>query len=446
MIENLRQARASVGRPCRVLMDLAGPKLRTGLIEPGPAALKLRPSRDALGKVRGPARVWLTSPGRPAAPPSPADGVLHVDEEWLAQLDLPGTIRFRDTRGRRRELSVVHRDLRGVWCELDRTAYLANGIELQAVPAGGDEAPATTTVSGIPSASGAIRVFPADLLLLTRDPLPGRPASFDSAGRLLSPARVSCTLPEVFADVRVGQRVCLDDGRIVGVAEAVTPEEIRVRVQRTPSRGARLMGDKGINFPDSDLRLPALTEKDLQDLEFVVRHADIVGLSFANHESDVVALIEQFRRFGGSHPAILLKIETRRGFERLPAMLLTAMRTHSVGVMIARGDLAVECGYERLAEAQEEILWICEAAHCPAVWATQVLETLAKEGIPSRAEISDAAMGHRAECIMLNKGPHIQEAVRVLDDILRRMDSHQSKKRAMLRALRLATEFDGPAG
>ena len=106
--------------------------------------------------------------------------------------------------------------------------------------------------------------------------------------------------------------------------------------------------------------------------------------------------------------------------------------------MIARGDLAIECGYERLAEVQEEILWICEAAHVPVIWATQVLENLAKSGQPSRAEITDAAMGERAECVMLNKGPHILEAVDVLDDILRRMQAHQTKKQAMLRELRLA--------
>jgi pyruvate kinase len=141
---------------------------------------------------------------------------------------------------------------------------------------------------------------------------------------------------------------------------------------------------------------------------------------------------------GNRHPAIVLKIETRRGFENLPAMLLTAMRSPVCGVMIARGDLAVECGFERMAEVQEEILWISEAAHVPVIWATQVLETLAREGMPSRAEITDAAMGHRAECVMLNKGPHVLSAVRVLDDILKRMQTHQSKKRSMLRELRLA--------
>jgi len=103
--------------------------------------------------------------------------------------------------------------------------------------------------------------------------------------------------------------------------------------------------------------------------------------------------------------------------------------------MIARGDLLVEIGYERLAEVQEEILWLCEAAHVPVVWATQVLEGLAQKGLPSRAEITDAAMGGRAECVMLNKGPHIVEAVRVLDSILQRMQAHQSKKSSRLRRL-----------
>jgi pyruvate kinase len=95
---------------------------------------------------------------------------------------------------------------------------------------------------------------------------------------------------------------------------------------------------------------------------------------------------------------------------------------------------------------QEELLWACEAAHMPVVWATQVLETLAKTGQPSRAEITDAAMGGRAECVMLNKGPYVHEAVRLLDDILRRMQAHQSKKRSLLRALHFLPGEEPPAG
>jgi pyruvate kinase len=184
-----------------------------------------------------------------------------------------------------------------------------------------------------------------------------------------------------------------------------------------------------------------LTPKDREDLRFIDGRADMVGYSFVRTESDVQALQSHLATVGGHKLGIVLKIETRGAFEQLPALLLAAMRSPSAGVMIARGDLAVECGYERLAEVQEEILWMAEASHTPVIWATQVLENLAKEGIPSRAEITDAAMSERAECVMLNKGPYVVEAVRVLDDILTRMQTHQRKKSPMMRELGLADRF-----
>ena len=134
----------------------------------------------------------------------------------------------------------------------------------------------------------------------------------------------------------------------------------------------------------------------------------------------------------------MIKIETKSGFRNLPGLLLTAMRSYPAAIMIARGDLAVECGWERLAELQEEILWFCEAAQMPVMWATQVLEQQTKKGLASRAEISDAAMAQRADCVMLNKGPHILAAIRMLDNILRRMQKHQFKKTARMRKLRVA--------
>jgi pyruvate kinase len=242
----------------------------------------------------------------------------------------------------------------------------------------------------------------------------------------------------VFEDVKAGEPIWFDDGRIGGIVEVVEPQQARVRVTRTSPGGARLRADKGINLPESQLQLSALTPKDLEDLSFIAQHAAVVELSFANSAQDVEMLQRTVASLGGRPPAVVLKVETRLGFENLPEILFRAMRSPCCGVMIARGDLAVECGFERMAEVQEEILWICEAAHVPVIWATQLLETLAKEGMPSRAEITDAAMGHRAECVMLNKGPHMVSAVRALDDILRRMQAHQAKKRTMLRELRFA--------
>jgi pyruvate kinase len=289
-----------------------------------------------------------------------------------------------------------------------------------------------------PPARCSIRLAPNDTLLLTREPTNGRPAAYDESGRLLSPATLSCSLPEVFGDVRPGHRIWFDDGRIGGVVEEAQPDALRIRITVAEQNGSRLGADKGINLPDSTLSLPALTAEDLKNLPFVAEHADLVGLSFVKRPEDVRELQRRIGALGATHLGIILKIETRSGFEQLPNLLLTAMEGRRVGVMIARGDLAVECGYERLAEVQEEILWLSEAAHAPVIWATQVLETLAKTGAPSRAEITDAAMGERAECVMLNKGPHLLDAVRVLDDILQRMEAHQRKKSPRLRPLRLS--------
>jgi pyruvate kinase len=166
------------------------------------------------------------------------------------------------------------------------------------------------------------------------------------------------------------------------------------------------------------------------------KHGDSIAISFARSREDVETLLTHLKKIKSRRIGIVLKIETREGFENLPSMLLAAMQwTNAVGVMIARGDLAVECGYERLAEIQEEILWVCEADHAPVIWATEVLESLAKTGTPSRAEITDAAMSVRAECVMLNKGPYMVRAVRTLNGILRRMEAHQRKKTPMLRRL-----------
>ncbi|WP_323843985.1 pyruvate kinase [Microbulbifer magnicolonia] len=441
MIEHLRRAERALGRSCRVVMDLGGPKLRTGPLEPGPAVVRVRPRRDSFGRVSAPARVWLTAEGAAQAPPSPADACLPVPSQWLGRLRAGDRVELIDARGSRRSFAIADVTDRGCWAEAAKTTYIVPGTTLRRAR-DGDETQAR--VGDIPPGDNAILLRQGDPLILTRDTEPGRPAAADSAGEILTPATIGCTIPAVFDDVRSGDSIWFDDGKIGGVVERLETSRVFVRIRHAGPRGAKLRADKGINLPDSPLRLAALTGKDLEDLAFVARHADVVQLSFANSAADVESLQQHLARLGGRHPAIVLKIETRRGFECLPDMLLAAMRTPCCGVMIARGDLAVECGFERLAEVQEEILWICEAAHVPVIWATQVLESLARRGMPSRAEITDAAMGHRAECVMLNKGPHMLSALRLLDDILRRMQAHQAKKQAMLRELRLAHRL--PAG
>lgn len=248
-------------------------------------------------------------------------------------------------------------------------------------------------------------------------------------------------MPQMLDHAKPGEPVWFDDGKIGGVIRSVHSDSVSIEITQARPEGEKLGAEKGINLPETRIDIAALTSDDLEALKFIVQHADLVGYSFVRTESDVRQLLERLEELRGQHLGLVLKIETRKAFDNLPKLILAAMRTRSIGIMIARGDLAVECGYQRLAEVQEEVLWICEAAHVPVIWATQVLESLAKKGMPSRSEITDAAMGERAECVMLNKGPYAVAAVRALADILKRMQAHQEKKRSMLRQLRLAASF-----
>ena len=282
-----------------------------------------------------------------------------------------------------------------------------------------------------------IRLTPGDRLEIVAEQIEGRAAQRGPDGTLHTPAQISCTLPEVIADLRRGERFYLDDGACAGTVREADPR--RALIEVTATQGTfKLKPAKGMNFPDSDLRLPSLTDKDRRDLDAIVGVADIVGLSFVRRPSDVDALIDALEA-SNAKPGMVLKIETVQGFERLPGVLLHALRRPPVGIMVARGDMGVELGFDRLAEAQEEVLWMSEAAHVPTIWATQVLESLTKTGQPSRAEVTDAAMAGRAECVMLNRGAYVEDSVRFLSNILERMEAHQTKKLSWMRKLGIST-------
>src|SRR5450759_4307489 len=439
MIEQINLARRETGRHCRILMDLGGPKLRTGEIAQGPAVLKWKPQRDMYGNVVAPARIWLHPEGDASPSPAPADACLPGYGDWLAKVASSDIIELNDARGLLRTLQVVDQVGAGFWAESNQTTYVTPGIELKLlrVPISGHPRRVghTGMVGALPPLPESIRLHIGDSLIITREPLPGKPAQSDASGRLLRAASIACSLSEVFRTVQPGERILIDDGRIGGVIRSVSKNKMVVEIMQASEGGEKLLAIKGINLPDSRLELDGLTAQDIEHLEFIVQHADMVGLSFVRNPADIELLQKHLQRLDAGKLGIVLKIETRAAFENLPELLFTLLHSPTVGVMIARGDLAVECGYERLAELQEEILWLAEAAHLPVIWATQVLEGLSKSGKPSRAEITDAAMGVRAECVMLNKGAHIIEAIQTLDDILHRMQSHQQKKSSLLRRL-----------
>ncbi|MBX2946831.1 MAG: pyruvate kinase [Cyclobacteriaceae bacterium] len=248
---------------------------------------------------------------------------------------------------------------------------------------------------------------------------------------------------EIVSMIKPGEHVFIDDGKFEAKVLKAGAGKAIIQIVRISTKKPFLRLDKGINLPDSELSIDSLTASDLSCIPFICKHADMVGYSFVGTPYDLERLRNELRKHGSENklPAIILKIERLLAIQNLPGLLLTGMRDESMGVMIARGDLAVEIGFERLSEIQEEILWICEAAHAPVIWATQVLESLNKTGFATRSEMTDAAMGVMAECVMLNKGTHMVKTIQVLDNILKRQIGHVDKKRYIMRPLGIAKNF-----
>ncbi|MEM6764783.1 MAG: pyruvate kinase [Bacteroidota bacterium] len=426
MVAHIRKAEEEVGVQVKIAMDLAGPKLRTGPLPAGPKVKKIRPIKNAKGEVVEPA---LFTVGL-----AEEEGI-DIPVESLADTIQPGdTIRLRDARQKKRKLRVLKVLAGKLLVKGNKTTIFESGGLLSFMRK--DALLAESRVGELPPIPGFLSLKKGELLRLQLEEKEGKNAAMKEG--ILTPASISCAIPELYTSAKKGERVLLDDGTIEGIIEETGNDELLIRLTHTKPQGNKLKADKGINLPDTDLKLRGLTDKDKKDLHFVAHKADIINMSFVNEPQDVEDLLVELDKHGKRNElGIVLKIETRKGYENLPAIILTAMKTYSLGVMIARGDLAVECGWVQLAEVQEEILRICEAAHVPIIWATQVLEGLAKTGLPSRAEITDAAMSQRAECVMLNKGPYIVETIKTLDLILRNMQDIHMKKAPMLAGLEM---------
>jgi pyruvate kinase len=358
---------------------------------------------------------------------------IPVPPEWLAALRTGDTIEFTDAGGRQRLLDIVPRGAAGVHAYCDRSLYLSQGLPLVWKREG------TVLERG---AVGSLPKTPQELWFEAGDAflLNASGESEDANTPVLAFADGA-----ILAQVREGERVILDDGKLTAVVESVGPEGLLCRVQRVVKSPLRLRSGKGISFPDSDLMLGEVTPQDEVALAFALEHADGVAISFVSTPQDVALVGSRARRSGRSGFGMILKLETQAALRNLPAILFEALKYDPVGLMIARGDLAVELSFERLAELQEELLWFGEACHLPVIWATEVLDSVAHHGLPTRAEVTDAAMSMRAECVMLNKGPFIADATRMLADIIEKMETHQYKKRSLYRKLSVAGD-EGMSG
>jgi pyruvate kinase len=422
IVRVIRERAAARGRPIRVFVDLPGPKLRGDIRRREPTVLHFPRIKDSHGRTVEPISVGLVAHYDGGAQ-------IPVPARWLEGLRSGDAIRFKDAGGRARELRIRRVTRGGIRAECLQSLYVTAGLRLGWYRRG--KLRGRGVVGPLPAQARDLFLSPGDVVLLNAD------------GQCTDPNAnvLACPEPTVLERVRSGERVIMDDGKLEALVESIGPDGLRCRIRHSLKTPTRLRSGKGIAFPDSDLSHNALGPHDEIALAFALEHADGIEASFVNDAQDVTLLTERLRAAGKPHFGLVLKLETRQAMRSLPDILFEALRYHPVGLMIARGDLAVEMSFERLAEMQEEVLWFGEACHLPVIWATQVLDTLAHTGVPTRAEVTDAAMSMRAECVMLNKGPHLAASVRMLANIIGRMEAHQYKKRALYRPLQMALDL-----
>jgi len=431
--ERLIQRGKGVGRRCRIMMDLAGPKIRTGPMEIEVRPLKISVPKDSQGKAIRFVEGFLDSEADQTecvsnligVPPSFVISIPKKQSAGLTTLKLGEKISFKDSRDRFRTMIVLEIiSPTRIRVGLERTVYLKEGLELH-----GDLSGSSFTVGPIKPQPIELQVKAGDVLRLYKNNgILGHKVTVDK------PAGIGCTLPEVLQRVQPGHRVFIDDGKIGAIVLSSSNEDyIELEITSPVDGTSKIRPEKGLNLPDSALNIPSVTSEDINNLDFVAKHATAVALSFVHRPEDLYDLRDALDKIGHPDIGIVAKIETADAIHNLAHILVAGLELPKFGILIARGDLAVEVGFENLALVQEDILCLCEAAHIPVILATQVLETLAKSGLPTRAEITDAAMGQRAECVMLNKGTHILEAVKTLSGLLSAEERHYIKKRHVFR-------------
>ena len=390
MARNVRDAAARAGRDVRLAFDLAGQKLRVGALAPGPEVLRVRPQRDRLGRTVAPASVIFSADASTAALVREVC-VVPIDADVVAAAQEGDTLLLTDARDKKRRFTVVRTAPRLFEATVGQSVYFTSF--LTAHLHSGGRVVLSGRIGAVPPSEAAIELKAGDCLELRAGNEPGRNAIYNR-GELVARPYVSVEAGDVIDRLEPGHRVLFDDGQIRGVVTDVNSNRALVAIEHP--KAARLRAEKGVNFPDTELGISCLTDADLEALDAVVPIADLIALSFVSSPQDLDRLFSELDRRGApERVGVVLKIERKAGFVALPDLLLRALRRPPVAVMVARGDLAVEVGFDRLAEVQEEILWLCEAAHVPVIWATQVLESLAKHGAPSRAEVTDAR-GRRA--------------------------------------------------
>ncbi len=262
-----------------------------------------------------------------------------------------------------------------------------------------------------PIESGMILLEAGQELVIQREPVVGRSD------------RISTTLPELVDEIQPGQRILMDDGRIrLEVIDINGPESFRCRVVG----GGTLSSGKGVNLPQTELTLSALTEKDRRDVKWIAQQDfDFVAISFVRTAEDVNTL-RRLLEEAGCEAHIVAKIEKPQAVNQIDSIIAAAD-----AIMVARGDLGVEMDLAAVPICQKKIARLCQATSKPCIIATQMLESMINSAMPTRAEVSDVANAvfDSADAVMLSGetavGKYPVQTVATMNDIVAEVQSYQ---------------------
>ncbi|HLM77741.1 MAG TPA: pyruvate kinase [Rubrobacteraceae bacterium] len=230
--------------------------------------------------------------------------------------------------------------------------------------------------------------------------------------------RLSTSYERITQDLEPGDRILMDDGLLQLKVEEVENDEVTCEVVT----GGPISSHKGMNFPDSSLSIEGLTSKDLDDLRFGIEELkpDWIAASFVRSEDEVEEIKERIREFGGDKIPLICKIEKHEAIDNIESILRA-----SDGIMVARGDLALELSAEQVPVEQKRIIARCRRLGKPVVVATQMLDSMIRNPTPTRAEVSDVANAifDRTDAVMLSGetavGRYPLESVQEMDRICR---------------------------
>ncbi len=411
----------------KIFVDLAGPKIRTGKIRKVELPIEV-------GSNKGRKEVHIVASETMLSRPETIDAKtfktvparIVIDKEFFKKIKEGGRVKVIDANGKKVLITITVYSETYAKGLIEKKAYLDHSAKLLRK---GNQC----SVLNVETQTEPIRLFKDDLLVITECDILGRAAAEDKYGNVLEPASITTGFRGIIPRVKVGEKVFVDDGKIGLEVIAKGDDAITCRVTHAKDKGTLLKEEKGINFPDTFIKTAALTESDRANALAVIDFADHLSISFCQNAEDVRDLQDLLTLNGRSDIGIIAKIETKKAISKMPEILEQLLAWEKSGVMIARGDLAIEVGFQNMAHIQEMLLDICDAAHMPVIWATQVLESQMKNNIPSRAEVTDAAMAGRAECVMLNKGAFAADTINVLTHILDDVHSLFKKNRQLLK-------------